>query len=335
MDLFARILVGSRRTRYTAAMSFFRQLIFVALAALLSGCGPAQPPVQTPAPASTFHATFTAANGSNALARAVALCALGPRDTGTPGGERAANWLADTLHQQGYAPRIDTFADETATGPLICRNVYTEYTGLKNTKKTTNSWIILISHFDTKTGVSTNFVGANDGGSSTALLLELAQIIKTAAPHCNVMFGFLDGEECRVEYGPRDGLHGSRHLAAQLAAEKRNVRAVILLDMIGKRNVSVQLPPNGDVALTRLVLAAAKTCGVREKFGLSNLGVLDDHQPFLDAGFPAVDLIDFHFGSAIGLNNYWHTPQDTTDKLSAESLTIIGRVVTEMLRQLE
>jgi glutaminyl-peptide cyclotransferase len=316
-------------------MSFFRPVFFVSLATVLTGCGPAQPSAKPAPPASTFHATFTTANGSNALARVVALCALGPRDTGTPGGERAANWLADSLRQQGYSPRVDSFTNDTATGPLINHNVYAECAGLKNTENSTNSWIILISHFDTKTGVSTNFVGANDGGSSTALLLELAQIIKTASPRGNVMFGFLDGEECRVEYGPRDGLHGSRHLAAQLAAEKRNVRAVILLDMIGKRNVSVQLPPNGDVALTRLVLEAAKTCGVREKFGLSNFGVLDDHQPFLDAGFPAVDLIDFHFGSAIGLNNYWHTPQDTTDKLSAESLTIIGRVVTEMLRQID
>ena len=150
-----------------------------------------------------------------------------------------------------------------------------------------------------------------------------------------VLFGFLDGEECRVQYGPHDGLHGSRRLAAQLAAEHRKVRAVILLDMIGDRDLTVTIPANGSSELTLLALQAAETAGVRNKFALADGQVLDDHQPFIEAGFPAVDLIDFIYGSAPGLNDYWHTPADTLDKISESSLTSVGQVVVEMLRQLD
>ncbi|MCX7006757.1 MAG: M28 family peptidase [Kiritimatiellaeota bacterium] len=169
------------------------------------------------------------------------------------------------------------------------------------------------------------------------MLLELARLLKPGwRGAAEFWLAFLDGEECRVEYGPHDGLHGSRHLAQQLAAAGRtnDVRAVILLDMIGDRDLSVTLPPNGDARLTALVLDAATAEGARAKFGLAPGGILDDHQPFLDAGMPAVDLIDFLYGSAPGLNDYWHTAADTPDKLSAESLQTIGRVVLRVLAAL-
>jgi glutaminyl-peptide cyclotransferase len=146
----------------------------------------------------------------------------------------------------------------------------------------------------------------------------------------------VDGEECRLQFGPHDGLHGSRRLAGQLATPFRQpVRGVILLDMIGDRDLTVTLPANGTRQLTLLALEAARLVGARHQFRLSDSQILDDHQPFLDAGFPAVDLIDFSYGSAPGLNDYWHTAQDTTDKLSAASLTTMGQVVAEMLAQLD
>ena len=280
---------------------------------------------------------FTSANGSNALGRAVALCALGPRDAGTPGGERAARWLAAELQRTGLVTDIDTFTNDTPSGPLTCHNVLGKLSSPHDTTRgNDHDWIVMLSHFDTKTGISTNFIGANDGASSSGLLLELARALHdTPLRQCNILFGFLDGEECRVQYGPHDGFHGSRRLAAQFAAEKRHVRAVILLDMIGDRDLSVTLPSNGTPQLTLLTLEAAKTVGVRGKFQLADGRILDDHQAFLDAGFPAVDLIDFLFGSAPGLNDYWHTPEDTLDKISNASLTEVGQVVAEMLRQLD
>ena len=318
--------------------------LVILLAAWASGCGAPRPSVSPPAPAPAC-AAFTVANGSNTLARVVALADLGPRNAGTAGGERAAQWIAGQLRGEGLAARLDTFTNDTPSGPLTCHNVIAELPLFQKCESgrqasaaapPPSDWIVLLSHFDTKSDISTNFIGANDGGSSTGLLLELAQILNAAPPqHGGVLFGFVDGEECRVSFGPHDGLHGSRRLAGQLAAAHRHVRAVILLDMIGDRDLTVTLPANGSQSLTLLALEAARTVGAREKFRLFDGGILDDHQPFLDAGFPAVDLIDFVYGSAPGLNDYWHTPQDTVDKLSDASLTAVGRVVLEMVRRLD
>jgi glutaminyl-peptide cyclotransferase len=205
------------------------------------------------------------------------------------------------------------------------------------TRPPPGDWLVLLSHFDTKSGIHTNFLGANDGGSSTGLLLELARFLREHPPaSCNILFGFVDGEECRVNFGPNDGLHGSRRLATRLVAGKRAVRAVILLDMIGDRDLGVTLPSNGSPDLTLLALECARECGAQDSsFRLADGGILDDHQPFLDAGFPAVDLIDFAYGSAPGLNDYWHTPADTLDKLSPASLATVGRVATGMIRHLD
>ena len=149
-------------------------------------------------------------------------------------------------------------------------------------------------------------------------------------------YRFLDGEECRVAYGPRDGLHGSRHLARQLVEEGRakDVRAVLVLDMVGDRDLTFTLPRNQTPALLRRLLAAARAENVRERCRLLPHDVLDDHEPFLRAGLPAALLMDFEYGRAPGLNDYWHTAEDRLDKLSAESLTIAGRVAVQFVNNL-
>jgi Zn-dependent M28 family amino/carboxypeptidase len=309
-------------------------VVALLLVVWLAGCVPAKPP-EAPAGPPAPAIPFTMDDGSNALARVRALCALGARDAGTPGGARAAAWIAAELERLGLAPHVDLFTNDTPSGPLVCRNVTAEIPPAAPPAQPPAT-IVLLSHFDTKSGISADFVGANDGGSSTALLLELARVIR-ASPlrRHRVRFGFVDGEECRVEYGPRDGFHGSRRLAAQCVASGTVLRGVILLDMIGDADLTVTLPRNGDPALTLLALQSAAAVGARRRFQLADHSILDDHQPFLDAGIAAVDLIDFRYGSAPGLNDYWHTPRDLPDKLSAESLTVLGRVVTEMLRQLD
>jgi glutaminyl-peptide cyclotransferase len=285
---------------------------------------------------------FATSNGTQALAQVTVLCDLGPRDAGTPGGERAARWIANELRQAGLPARLDSFTNQTPSGPLICHNVLAEIPAatpepsLAGRRRPALPVIVLLSHFDTKSGIAPDFIGANDGGSSTGLLLELARLLqRTPLRHCRVLCGFVDGEECRIQFGPHDGLHGSRRLASQLADSRQAVRAVILLDMIGDRDLTVTLPANGTPQLTLLALEAAKQVGARDQFRLADTNILDDHQPFLDAGFPAVDLIDFVYGSAPGLHDYWHTAQDTVDKLSATSLTTMGQVVAEMLGRLD
>ena len=257
--------------------------------------------------------------------------AVGPRHSGTPGAARAAQYIAERLDAIGIEPVIDTFEDPTPQGNVVFRNVLGV---LQGTQRRT---IILASHYDTKAGVSDTFIGANDSGSSTGLLFELARCLKAHGPlPADIMFAFFDGEECMVEYGPRDGLHGSRHLAQTLVQNQRAslVTAVLLLDMVGDCDLTVTIPRNSDSELVSAVFAAARAEGVREHFGFSPGAIIDDHVPFRAMGMPAVNIIDLEFGSAPGRNDYWHTDQDTLKHVCAESLGSVGRVTLRTLNQL-
>jgi len=310
-------------------MSLFKRSIFCFLAvSLLSlGCSK-RAPTQTK---ETPRPVFTDENGCQALSNVTAFVqACTPRDAMTHGAERAAQWLKAKLIANGLThAAVETFTDKTPLGEKAFHNVTASIPGRSPTT------ILLLSHFDTKSGISPAFQGANDSGSSTGLLLELARLLATQGkPRVTLQFAFLDGEECKVDYGSHDGLHGSRHLAKQMKREKRDLLAVILMDMIGDRDLRIQLPHNGTGALRACALRAADVTGDRAHIGLYDGLILDDHQPFLDAGFPAVNLIDFQYGDAPGKNNTWHTTEDTLDKLSAESLSITGRIVLEMINQL-
>lgn len=299
----------------------WRGVWLLLLASLLigqSGCGkkPVVRPVSWP--------ETTSLSGARALDEASRFVELGPRVSGTEGAKKAADYLVDRLTALGLEARLESFEDSTPEGPVTFRNVLARLPG------SSPDTIILMSHYDTKSGISDDFAGANDSGSSTGLLLELARVLLAKRGGPAVEFLFTDGEECRVSYGPNDGLHGSRHRAARLKAQGTPVRAVILLDMIGDRNLKVSVPRNVDSTLALAVFKAAEEEGVRHRFALGDGAMLDDHVPFLDAGFPAVNLIDFAYGEN-GDNRYWHTAEDTLDKLSPESLDIVGRVVLRVL----
>lgn len=266
-----------------------------------------------------------------ALEEVTHFVALGPRVPGTAGAERAAHYLHGRLQALGYAASLDRFDDATPEGPLTFRNVLATSTG------EFDRVVILLSHYDTKAGIADDFVGANDSGSSTGLLLALAPLLREGVRgRLGVMLAFVDGEECRHRYASNDGLHGSRRLAAQLKEGDKAERivAVILVDMIGDRDLNITIPRNGSPRLTSLAFQCAEEEGVRNVFSLYRSAMIDDHVPFLEAGFQAIDIIDFHYGSAPGKNDYWHTAEDRVDKLSAESLGTVGRVVLRMLNAL-
>lgn len=302
----------------------------LAVTLALTGCSRnSEPAAAEPVPTQVL---FTAANGTNALRMVEGLVAkCTPRDAGTPGAEKAALWIKEQLAESGVAASLDRFEDATPRGRREFRNVLAEIPG------SGDQWIILLSHFDTMSGIGEGFEGANDSGSSTGLLLEIARVLSARKDHGvkhNILFGFTDGEECMITYMEGDGFHGSKHLARKIKDEGRRVKAVICVDMIGDRDLKINVPRNGTAALRLLALEAAAAVGARDKIGLYDNSIYDDHQAFLNLGFPAVNLIDFSYGSAAGLNDYWHTRHDTLDKLSAESLLITGRIVMEMLRQL-
>lgn len=271
-------------------------------------------------------------DGAKAMAGTEALVKIGSRDAGSGGARRAAVMLEGKLKALGLKATIDTFSEETPNGKMFFNNVLARIPGK------TKNLIVLASHFDTKSGISKDFQGANDSGSSTGVLLELARVLKKRAPlETEFMIAFLDGEECRTEYGPHDGLHGSRHLAQQIydAGGAPRVKAVIVLDMIGDKDLNISLPRNCSRELVKDVFFAAHELGVRPQFAIGSGSILDDHVPFEVAGMPAVDLIDFDYGSAPGLNDYWHTTNDTLDKLSVKSLQTVGDVTLKMVENLQ
>lgn len=254
------------------------------------------------------------------------------RDAGTPGAKQAAGHIQERLKEIGLEARIEAFRDPTPRGTTTFRNVVAEIPGKGA------GVIILGSHYDTKSGMEEGFQGANDSGSSTGLLIELARIFSQSPRLKNTLqLVFFDGEECFESYNHNDGLHGSRHHAQGLMDKGRaeKVEAVIIMDMVGDRDLNISFPRNSEAELIDLAFQAARAENVRTHFGLSEHAVLDDHVPFLSADMPAINFIDFQFGSAPGLNDYWHTPEDRIENISAESLKTTGRVVLKLVELID
>jgi Zn-dependent M28 family amino/carboxypeptidase len=196
-------------------------------------------------------------------------------------------------------------------------------------------------HYDTKPLPGIRFVGANDGGSSTAVLLELGRALagrfRGAPPEYTHWLLFFDGEEAQERWSPTDSLYGSRALVAHLRATAAlgRLRALVVVDMVGDRDLLLRREAAATPWLTDLVWATARRLGRGAAFRDESQPVDDDHRPFLEAGVPATLLIDFDYGGRPGENRYWHTAEDTLDKLSAESLATVGQVVLEALPAVE
>ena len=246
-----------------------------------------------------------------------------PRDAGTVRGHLAANRILEAVRTTGADVRRDVFKAKSPRGMTEFVNLYAEF----GCSTTNDRWVVVVSHYDTKLG--TGCPGANDGASTSGLLVGLANAFSSwKKPRGNLMLVWTDGEECMVAYGPNDGFWGSKRAAEYLKGRNRQVQAVICVDMLGDRNLGISIPANGSPPLAKIAVQAAKRVGypglVKPIDGL----VKDDHVAFLDKGFEAIDLIDFSYGPG---NSYWHTPQDTMDKISEESLLKSGRIVAEML----
>ncbi|MGH9836330.1 MAG: M28 family metallopeptidase, partial [Blastocatellia bacterium] len=227
----------------------------------------------------------------------------------------------------------------TPRGKVKFKNVVAELPG------ETPNVVILASHYDTKLFKEFVFVGANDGGSSTGALLEIARVMAAEKQKrkFTYWFVFFDGEEafCR-EWSEcldgRDHTYGSRQMVERLKKEKQldRVKAMILLDMIGDKDLTIPREEGSSKWLVDAIWGTAQQLGYTKQFPnrASSVGD-DDHMPFLRAGIPAVDIIDFEFGDGPQDNSYWHTEEDTLDKISARSLKIVGDVVLLSLPKIE
>ena len=309
-------------------------LLAAALLATLCACACRRP--SPPAPAAiaadnSLSSALSSVSGDRALRHATDFANLGPKLPGTPVSATATDWLLARFAEAGATAAKAPFTDDTPSGTAsFCNVIATIPPSPDSLPSGTPPGLLLVAaHYDTKSGIP-GFVGANDSASGVAVLLELARAwAADPLPGTEIRLACLDGEECAVQYGPRDGLHGSRHWAETLEAsgDLPRIRAFILLDMVGDADLTLTFPRNCTPSLLSLAFESARAEGVRNRVSLCPGPVLDDHVPFYDRGVPALDLIDFQYGSAPGLNDYWHTPADTPDKLSSASLSLSARLV--------
>ena len=246
-----------------------------------------------------------------------------PRDAGTIRGQIAANYLLDAASAVGANVRRDLFTAAAPSGNKTFVNLYAEFpSGGENSK-----WVVLVSHYDTKPGVPCP--GANDGASTSGLLVGVANAVSSwRGRKGNLLLVWTDGEECVSSYAANDGLWGARRAVEYLKAKDRNVQAVVCLDMLGDRDLDITVPQNGTPTLAKIAVHAARRAGYPGKVRLVPEIVTDDHVPFLEGGYKAIDLIDFSYGPD---NSFWHTDRDTPENISEESLLVSGRIVAELL----
>jgi Zn-dependent M28 family amino/carboxypeptidase len=262
-------------------------------------------------------------DGAAALRHVAQLVAIGPRVAGSPGGARAREYIAGELKRiPGVQVQVKAFEADTPHGRLTMANVIAVVPGRRP------DVILLGGHYDTKLFKQFQFIGANDAGSSTAVLIELARRLAAGPRDYTYWLVWFDGEEARATWSDRDSLYGSRRLAADLARAKQLPRAMILVDMIGDRDLAIRREAHSAGWLTDIVWDAAARLGHGRHFLRDTVPVEDDHVPFLRAGVPATLLIDFDFPA-------WHSAEDTLDKVSAASMAVVGEVVLEALPSVE
>lgn len=253
-----------------------------------------------------------------------------PRDAGTIRGRAASFWILDNASSLGANVRRDQFVADTPKGKLAMANLYAEFPATVFDSGPTGQWIVVLSHFDTKRGIKCP--GANDGASTTALLISLAgKIFDLKERRKNILLVWTDGEECFDGYTENDGLYGSKRAVEYIRERGYDVRAAVCVDMLGDKDLKITIPSNSTESLAKITRHAARRIGESDLVELIPETVTDDHVPFMQAGFSAVNLIDFSYGVN---NSYWHTPADTIDKLSKESLQKSGALVCELLNLL-
>jgi glutaminyl-peptide cyclotransferase len=261
-------------------------------------------------------------SGSRAMLEVKRQAEIGPRPSGSAELETARKHITSVLEPLGWEVERQEFTDQTPRGPLKFVNIIARFSADGARPVPTNTQrAILCSHYDTKRFSTIKFVGANDGASSTGALLELARVLALdPALASKIELVFFDGEEALLQFTETDGFYGSKHYAKALRDSKRNTQFVfgILWDMIGDADLTITLPPDSPSEVANGILASASALGTRPHFTYFDRQIGDDHVPLnVIARIPTVDLIDFNY-------LWWHTADDTLDRLSPTSLEKIG-----------
>ncbi len=288
---------------------------------------PAATPPQTadnaPPPASTGGF-----DGKQAFAHVAKQVSFGPHPSGSPAIIQVQDYIQSELKSYGCKVEADSFTSDTPAGRLPMKNVLVKIPGEKP------GIILLGTHYDTKR--LDNFVGADDGGSSTGVMLELARLLCSQHGRYNVWIAFFDGEEAvNFDWKDPDNRYGSRQMAARLSmsGDLPKIKAFLLADLVGGRTPHFKRDDTSTEWLNDFVWSLAAKLGYSSIFVEQRYNVGgDDHFSFTQRKVPAVDVIDLDTVNDVP---YWHTPRDTLDKISARTLAIVGHVFLECVKQLQ
>jgi glutaminyl-peptide cyclotransferase len=276
-------------------------------------------------------------DGAKALNYAGQFAAIGPRWPTGPGHVKAQEFLRAHFLRNHDQLEEDSFTADTPIGPVPLCNFIVRFPGKKP------GVIVLGTHYETNYPLrNINFVGANDGASTTGLLMTIADRLRAETAQSpgkkldgySVWLVFFDGEEAIENWSRSDSTYGSRHLAAKWGGDGtlNQIKAFLLADMIGDKDLDIQQETHSAAWLVSIVADAAKKFGYQRYFFQKQMDVEDDHLPFVERGVPSIDIIDLDYGPN---NSYHHTAQDTMDKISAHSLTIDGDVFMESIRLID
>ena len=280
------------------------------------------------------HAQTHKVSGAATYTLTRELLAVAPkRFYGSPGHAAAEKFIKDHFAPEAAAGRLETdsFTASTPAGMQSLRNYIVKFPGKKD------GLIVLGSHYETNYPLKdTAFVGANDGACTTALLIEIGEYLRTHPPTgYSVYLVFFDGEEAVKEWGPSDSLYGSRHLAAKWSQDGTisKIKGFVLADMIGDKNLDIDQDANSDPRMVDLLKQAAKETGHAGAISKDTTPMEDDTLPFHKRGVPVVDVIDYDYGPHDNAHpdGYHHTPEDTIDKISAQSLQTSADIFMQMI----
>lgn len=310
---------------------FSRRAVLILSSALVLACVSAQTP-ESSERAATQSVTFDANRAFEHLKQIVA---IGPRPAGSPGAQKTRDYIKAQMKALGIETKEQAFEATTPVGAVKMVNVMATIPGGSDSSTGPGRGrLVIAGHYDTKLFDEFEFVGANDAGSSTAFLIELARALKDRKNALPIELLFLDGEEAIGEWATGN-TYGSRNYvfeAATDAAKLKSIRAMILIDMVADKQLTIKREENSTPWLNDVIWSAARKLK-RPEFVEETTLVEDDHLPFLRAGIPAVDIIDLEYPDET--MRYWHTAEDTLDKVSAESMQVVGDVLLAALPAIE
>lgn len=266
--------------------------------------------------------------GTKAMKLTSELVEIGPRAPNSPGMMKARDWIVKTAKDSQFSITKRPFAAKTPIGFIQMENLSYLIPGTNHSRK-----VIVLAHYDSKLFSDKSFVGANDAASSVALLLTISPHIQKMSLPYDVEIIFVDGEEALVEWTYSDSLYGSRQ-AAQDIRDKSKISAVIVVDMVGDKNLQFIRSRGTDEKLLSFAEQSLQEMNQSDKLETKISYVMDDHTPFMEMEIPTLHLMDFTYGSNTTPGVYWHTENDTLANISADSLSITGELILRVLKKI-